>query len=113
VGPLLTIVKRRHACRRLDCALVFHRSSKGRDAQPVKDISKAWAAALKAVRLPDTLRPYDLRRSAIRNLLRAGVHERVAMEISGHRTRSTFDRYNITSTRDVADAVRRVARANR
>jgi integrase len=109
VGPLLAIVKRRQARRRLGCELVFHRVSKGRPGAPVRDIRRAFRAALKAAKLPLTVRPYDLRRSALRNLIRSGTHETVAMAISGHRTRSTFDRYNITSVEDVAAAIRRVA----
>ncbi len=54
---------------------------------------------------------HDLRRSAIKNLMKAGVNEKVAMSISGHKTRDVFDRYHIVDTEDVVEAMRRVQRA--
>ena len=55
---------------------------------------------------------HDLRRSAIRNLMDAGVGESVAMKISGHKTNSVFKRYNIISKDDVLTAMRRVEKKN-
>jgi hypothetical protein len=49
---------------------------------------------------------HDLRRSAIKNLMNVGVNEKVAMEISGRKTRAVFDRYHIVDTEDVVDAMR-------
>jgi integrase len=51
---------------------------------------------------------HDMRRSAVRNLRKAGVSEKEAMGISGHKTRAVFDRYNIVSTDDVMDAMRKL-----
>jgi len=51
---------------------------------------------------------HDLRRSAIKNLMKAGVTEKVAMAISGHKTRTIFDRYHIVDSADVSEAMRKV-----
>lgn len=113
VGPLRAILERRHAKRRLDCRLIFHRTSKGKTGRPVKDYRRAWAAACRAAGLvagrnvEGGVTPYDLRRCAVRNLVRGGTHETVAMKITGHKTRSTFDRYNIASVEDLAAAIER------
>jgi len=108
-GPLRTIMDRRWKARRLDTSLIFHRTSRLQPGQPVKSYVKLWRDALKTAGLPPSLRPYDLRRTALRNLIRGGTDYTVAMRISGHRTRSTFDRYNITSTEDIREAILRTA----
>jgi integrase len=85
------------------------------------NLRKAWQKACVAAKLGtlaeadkagnrkyEGLIIHDLRRSAIKNLMKSGVNEKVAMAISGHKTRAVFDRYHIVDETDVLDAMRKV-----
>jgi integrase len=77
-----------------------------REGQQIRGYKSAWNSACKAANLEGRLF-HDLRRTGVKNLIRAGVPERVAMMISGHNTRTVFDRYNIVSDEDLKDAARK------
>ena len=89
-----------------DCPWLFFRAG----GKQIKSIKDAWHESCQRAGLwnEETGKPtrlfHDLRRTGVRNLVRAGVPERVAMQISGHKTRSVFDRYNIVSLADIHDA---------
>lgn len=133
-GELGELIERRRAERQVKTkdgvmltAWVFHDAGK-----PIGDFRKAWATACVAAGLGRFVcrsckQPvdghrckechagvkysgrifHDFRRTAVRNMVRAGVPERVAMSISGHKTRSIFDRYNIVNEADLRDAMQR------
>jgi integrase len=88
--------------RSIICPWVFHRNGR-----PIKQFKNAWRDACVAADLRGRL-VHDFRRTAVRNLVNAGVREKVAMQMTGHRTRSVFDRYHIVSPEDLQEAGRKL-----
>lgn len=101
-GPLRQVLERRRALTRMGESRVFQR-----DGQPVR----AWRYALRdacvKAKVPHRML-HDCRRTAARNLVRAGVPERVAMLLTGHKTRAVFDRYNIVNEQELLQAGERL-----
>jgi len=85
-----------------DCEHVFHYRGK-----PMRDIRDGWDAAAKRAGLAGLL-VHDLRRSAVRAMLQAGIPETTAMKITGHRTREIFTRYDIVAESDLRLAADRL-----
>jgi integrase len=96
---------REHQTRYPECPFVFHDHGK-----QIKTFYKSWRKACLAAGLPGKL-GHDFRRTAVRNMVRAGIPERVAMQIAGHKTRAIFDRYHIVADSDLKEATQRLNRA--
>ena len=82
---------------------VFHRNGK-----PIKDFTKARSTATDAPGVPDRI-VHDFRRTAVRNLERAGVPRSVAMKLVGHKTEAIYRRYAVTSESDLIEGVRKLS----
>jgi integrase len=102
-GPLRSVIERRIQARRLDCPFIFHR-----DGAKVGEFRKAWKTACKEAGLTGKL-VYDFRRTAVRNMTKAGVPRNIAMKISGHKTEAVFERYNIGTDEDIREAIEKTA----
>ena len=101
-APIRAVLARRRAQRRGLDPLVFRR-----DAVTVRAWRTAWPVACRRAGVPGRLL-HDCRRTAARNLVRAGVPERVAMQLTGHRSRAIFDRYNIVQEAELHHASARL-----
>ena len=96
--PIAEALARRRARRDPESPLVFHR-----DGIPVRRWRTAWRTACQAAGVP-TRFLHDCRRTAARNLIRASVPERVAMLLTGHKSRAIFDRDNIIHEQELLEA---------
>lgn len=108
--PLRALLERRldysRRCERAQGRIipwVFHRSGR-----PIRSMAKSWRTACRVAGIPGRLL-HDLRRSAVRNLERAGVSRSVAMEMIGHKTESVYRRYAIVSEGDLRAAGAKLA----
>ncbi len=79
-----------------------------REGRRVRNFRKTWKTACRKAGVPGMLR-HDFRRTAVRNMVNAGVPERVAMTVTGHKTRAVFDRYHIVSPGDLQEVARKLA----
>jgi integrase len=105
-GELSELIERRKAARQVKVhetvmlsGLIFHRRG-----EPIREFRKSWATACTKAGIRRLF--HDLRRSACRNMLAAGVSQVTAMQLSGHKTDSMFRRYCIVSETDLRTALR-------
>lgn len=106
IAELVTVLEAAWASR-CDDALVWHHDGLRILSEPTRRFYAPWRAACTAAGIGERI-PHDFRRTAVRNLVRKGVPEKIAMLITGHKTRSVFDRYDIVNEADLDMAIRRL-----
>jgi integrase len=105
VGELAEIIERRRAARLDLIPLVFHRVVHGKAGSPIRRFYRSWKSACQQAGIPTDRVFHDFRRSAVRNMTRAGVPRQTAKQISGHKTDSIFNRYDIVDEEDIRDGL--------
>jgi integrase len=80
-----------------------------RQGRQISDFYGAWRAACRRAGVPGRIF-HDFRRTAVRNLERAGVPRSIAMKLTGHKTEAVYRRYAIVSEADLAEGVAKLAR---
>lgn len=103
-GELRAWLEMAYSARPEECPFIVSWRGEG-----ITVVKTAWNKARERAKVPGLL-VHDLRRTAVRNMVRAGIPEKQAMRISGHKTRSMFDRYDITDERDIQIAGQKLAR---
>jgi integrase len=87
------------------CSLVFHR-----DGERIRNFRRAWMTACNAAGVPGRIL-HDFRRTAVRNLERAGVSRSTAMAMVGHKTESIYRRYAIVDSASRREAAVKIDEA--
>jgi integrase len=103
-GELRSWLDMAYSARDRECLFIVAWKGRG-----IREVKTAWQKARERAGVPGLL-IHDLRRTACRNMIRAGVSEKRAMEISGHKTNNIFKRYDITDERDIQADGERLAR---